>query len=256
MKKKVFFALTLIMVGIMAVGCGSQEKISTTQAGQRNTGNEQAYGMEAKAPKSRTEKVEKETDSTVSENRDRKLMSEQEDKDTGTAAGQESKDIGTTEAGETDKDADVGLTETQAKEKALQDAGVSEDDITGIRIRKEKDDGQDIYDVEFYVEQQEYDYEIDILTGKVLEKDHDIDDDFAHSISGGSEKMISQEEAVAIVLEKVNGASAEHVFIELEEDDGQWKYEGEIHYNQQEYEFEVNAMNGTILEWSEEGIDD
>lgn len=115
MKKKVFFALTLIMVGIMAVGCGSQEKISTTQAGQRNTGNEQAYG---------------------------------------------------------------------------------------------------------------------------------------------SEKIISQEEAVAIVLEKVNGASAEHVFIELEEDDGQWKYEGEIHYNQQEYEFEVNAMNGTILEWSEEGIDD
>ena len=77
---------------------------------------------------------------------------------------------------------DTGITETQAREIALQDAGVSEDEITGILIKKEKENGRDIYDVEFYVGQQEYDYEIDILDGKILEKDYEIETDFEHTL--------------------------------------------------------------------------
>lgn len=64
--------------------------------------------------------------------------------------------------------------------------------------------------------------------------------------------MISQEDAVSLVLERVPGATAEQVYIELEKDDGHWKYEGEIHYNKKEYEFELNAETGQIIEWSEE----
>ena len=30
------------------------------------------------------------------------------------------------------------------------------------------------------------------------------------------------------------------------------EYEGEIYYNQTEYEFELNAQTGEVLEWSEE----
>lgn len=63
---------------------------------------------------------------------------------------------------------------------------------------------------------------------------------------------ISQERVIAIVLSKVPGATASDVYIELEMDDGYWEYEGEIHYNFREYEFEINAMNGKILEWSED----
>lgn len=35
-------------------------------------------------------------------------------------------------------------------------------------------------------------------------------------------------------------------------DDGYYKYEGDIIYNQKEYEFEIDANTGTFLEWSEE----
>ena len=63
---------------------------------------------------------------------------------------------------------------------------------------------------------------------------------------------ISQDEAVQIALERVPGATAQDVRIELDRDDGRYKYEGEIIYNNTEYDFEIDANSGTILEWSEE----
>ena len=63
---------------------------------------------------------------------------------------------------------------------------------------------------------------------------------------------ISQDEAVQIALERVPGATAQDVRIELDRDDGRYKYEGEIIYNNTEYDFEIDANTGTILEWSEE----
>lgn len=63
---------------------------------------------------------------------------------------------------------------------------------------------------------------------------------------------ISQDEAVQIALERVPGAMAQDVRIELDRDDGRYKYEGEIIYNNTEYDFEIDANSGTILEWSEE----
>lgn len=40
--------------------------------------------------------------------------------------------------------------------------------------------------------------------------------------------------------------------IELDYDDGCYKYEGDIIYDQKEYEFEIDANTGDFLEWKEE----
>ena len=63
---------------------------------------------------------------------------------------------------------------------------------------------------------------------------------------------ISRDEAIQIALDRVPGANAQNVKIELDRDDGRYKYEGEIFYNYIEYDFEIDANTGTILEWSEE----
>ena len=71
--------------------------------------------------------------------------------------------------------------------------------------------------------------------------------------SGSSSGVaVSQDEAVQIALDRVPGATAQNVKIELDRDDGRYKYEGEIFYNRIEYDFEIDANSGTILEWSEE----
>lgn len=71
-----------------------------------------------------------------------------------------------------------------------------------------------------------------------------------------TENLISRDEAINIVLKKVGGGTKSDVFIELDFDDGYWKYEGEVYYDLKEYEFELNAENGTIMEWSVESIYD
>ena len=70
--------------------------------------------------------------------------------------------------------------------------------------------------------------------------------------SSDSGVALSIDDAIGIALGRVPGATEQNMKIELERDDGRYKYEGEIHYNGREYEFEIDANSGTILEWSEE----
>ena len=63
---------------------------------------------------------------------------------------------------------------------------------------------------------------------------------------------VTLEEAKNIALERVPGASAQNISIELDEDDGWYIYEGDIVYDGMEYEFEIDANTGNILKWEEE----
>lgn len=152
------------------------------------------------------------------------------------------------------------LTEEEVKPIAFQDAGVEESQVTKIRVHQEYDDGRDKYEVDFYVDNREYDYDIDSNTGEILSKDSEIEDDFMNQDASGTQptdsQVISKEKALEIVLARVEGAGEENVRMELEKEDKYWKYEGEILYNQREYEFELNGETGEILEWSEEGMND
>ena len=63
---------------------------------------------------------------------------------------------------------------------------------------------------------------------------------------------VTLEEAQNIALERVPGAAAQNISIELDEDDGWYIYEGDIVYDGMEYEFEIDANTGNILKWEEE----
>lgn len=69
------------------------------------------------------------------------------------------------------------ITEDQAKQAAFADAGVTEADVTNLRVHLETDDGITKYEVDFNVGTTEYDYDIDPATGAILDKGIDLDDD-------------------------------------------------------------------------------
>ena len=72
---------------------------------------------------------------------------------------------------------------------------------------------------------------------------------------GNDTTMLPEKEARKIVLEKVPGATEDDIVeFRKDPDNSRAEYEGEIHYNGMEYEFEMNAYDGTILEWNEEPI--
>ena len=63
------------------------------------------------------------------------------------------------------------LDQQEAAEFAFMDADVKADEVTNLRTHLEKDDGVYVYDIEFYVGNIEYEYEIRAEDGAVLEKD-------------------------------------------------------------------------------------
>lgn len=223
MKKRNYLLGAILVFGLTAAGCaGSRQQTETVQTTQeiQTAGSDE---ITASGPRNVTDT--KNTDGT------------------GSAAGSANAEI---------QEGTEQITEEEAKNAALADAGYKENQVSGMRIKLDREDGRWVYEIEFYVQAEEYDYEIDAATGAILSRDYDIDDDYLSSSSAGIEGLISEEEAIAIVLKRVEGASGQDVRIKLEQDDGRWKYEGDLVYNQREYEFELNAQTGEILEWSEE----
>lgn len=141
--------------------------------------------------------------------------------------------------------------EEKAKEIALNHAGLTEDQTQRLLVKRDYDDGRSIYEVEFYGEgRDEYDYEIDAATGEIVAFDSDLHDHGTAPSEGQSQ--VSEEQVRQIVLERVPGASAENIFLHLEWDDGRLEYEGELIYDNMEYEFKIDAYSGAVTEWEAE----
>ena len=56
-------------------------------------------------------------------------------------------------------------------------------------MKLERDDGFLIYNVEFYVGNEEYDYEIDADTGRIMDVDYEIEDDFLSEDTEGVKSL-------------------------------------------------------------------
>ena len=62
----------------------------------------------------------------------------------------------------------------EAKQIALSDAGVSSVSFTKAKL--EKEDGRVIYEIEFYTGRTEYEYEIDAVSGQILERSTEMEE--------------------------------------------------------------------------------
>ena len=135
----------------------------------------------------------------------------------------------------------------RAKEIALNDAGVKESSAVFLRANLDWDDGRMKYEVEFYSGNTEYDYEIDAVTGAILSSDRDLEDfQIGSTGSSASGSYISAERAQQIALAETPSGSTV-VKCQLDRDDGRTQYEIEIRNGWTEYEFEIDAVTGTII---------
>lgn len=141
------------------------------------------------------------------------------------------------------------ITVEQAKAAALAHAGVKASDAIFVKAGLDWDDGRVCYEVEFYAGNNEYDYEINATTGAVLSADRDWDD---FSLGGGSaasqDDLISADKAKQIALAKAPDGTTV-VKCELDRDDGRYVYEVEMRNGNMEYECDVNAVTGVIVDW-------
>lgn len=148
-------------------------------------------------------------------------------------------------------------TKEEALALALKDAGLDEEEVERSRVELDYDDGTLSYDVEFYTENEEYDYEIDAKTGSILSVDREIDKDF-RNIGADTEAEYSEEEALEIALKdaKLSENDIGQFRVELERDDGYLIYKVEFYVDNEEYDYELDALTGKILEVDYEIEDD
>lgn len=153
-----------------------------------------------------------------------------------------------------------------AEDAAIKDAGVKKEDVTNIRTHLEKDDGRYVYDVDFYVGNVEYDYEILAEDGKILEKEKEEKKHVAgtgNSDSGKtaaaaqSDQFIGVDKAREIALEHAGLIKEEvtNCTVDLDKHEKTPEYEVEFFFGDMEYEYDIDAVTGKILESSAE-IDD
>lgn len=154
------------------------------------------------------------------------------------------------------------ISEEEASSIALaQVDGATEDEL---RINKDNDDNRNIYEVSILHDGVEYDFEIDAQTGDILSQssERDDDDDWDDGQSGSQNNnqnnsgLISEKKASKIALGQVDGATESDLRIHQDTDDGRTVYEGSIIYNEMEYEFEIDAQSGDIIDWSSESVYD
>ncbi len=135
-----------------------------------------------------------------------------------------------------------------AKAIALDHAGVAESGLIAVIVTEERDDGMDLYQVDFYTAEKDFEYEIEKNSGRIMSIDTDLNDLSWSTPSGAS---FTKEQAIDAVLAKVPGSTQDNLRMKAERDDGRTVYEGEVIVSDRKYDFEIDAQDGAFLEWTE-----
>lgn len=168
----------------------------------------------------------------------------------------------------------IGL--DQATKVALQNAGFEESDVTLLRGHFDRDDGISTYDIEFRGSDGfDYDYVISANDGTIIEANRELAEllsgaqnqqdsgqaQESASQSGGSSQdtnYISADKAQSIALQHAGVSASDATFrkAHLDRDDGIYVYELEFVSGDLEYDYEIHATTGAILDWDRDSIYD
>lgn len=161
---------------------------------------------------------------------------------------------------------------------ALKAAGFTKDQVKNIEIELDYEHGVMVYEVEFDRGYDEYNYDIDAKTGKVVAydneingrdveydsnpksnvKDDDDDDDDDDRVANVPAKDVIGSDAAKSAALKHAGLTASQVTelsVELDRENGKLVYEVEFKSAGYEYDYEIDAAKGSILK-SDKELDD
>ena len=135
------------------------------------------------------------------------------------------------------------LTDAQAKAIALEDAGLSADQVTFDRIEMGTEQGASVYEIEFKTASMEYDYDVAVADGEIVEESWEIR---RPSASGN---QISEAEAKSIAVKDAGASEADVTFIKTEigDEDGVPVYEIEFEDQTTKFDYDVAKAGGKVL---------
>jgi len=143
---------------------------------------------------------------------------------------------------------DIG--EAAAKPAALAHAGLTESQITGLRVERDQDEGRLEYEMEFWQGVMEYEYTLDGTSGSILKRKWE--DHTAPAPSSGDLGEAAAK-AAALAHAGLTESQITGLRVERDQDDGRLEYEIEFWQGTVEYEYTFDGAAGTMLkhEWED-----
>ncbi len=173
------------------------------------------------------------------------------------------------------------ITLDEAKNAALADAGLAADAVVFTKQKLDLDDGLSVYDIEFYTDDFEYDYEINAADGSIYSRSKESvttpttppqsgasqsssqsanaqssaqSSSQASSQTGATQQqgsgLITLDEAKskAIADAGVEASAVTYTKAKLDYDDGRAVYDIDFYTSASEYEYEIDAATGAVRE--------
>lgn len=136
-----------------------------------------------------------------------------------------------------------------AEEFALKHAGFTAADVVGLYSELDSEDRVMVYEVEFYANNIEYDYEIDALTGEVRKHKTEGAKKMEQAAAAAApETDIGEEKAKQAALSHagVKESEASNLSVKLDRDDGRYEYDVKFFVGSTEYEYEIDAATAEV----------
>ena len=162
------------------------------------------------------------------------------------------------------------MTEAEAKAIALADAGVQESDAVFLKVKTDREHSIMVYEIDFYSNGMEYDYDIDISTGEIVGKSQEAEISPAvlpQQAAPAAPQAAPAQSAAAPVdgEEAAIQAALTHAGVNRNETMGMrvktdWEFSGKIyevefHVGRTEYNYDIDADTFEILSWEVETDD-
>ncbi len=180
------------------------------------------------------------------------------------------------------------ITVDEAKAIAMNHAGVAEGGYYGYEFSFEKENGIEVYEIDFKTAEHEYDYDINAVTGEILMDKKEFNDDTRKpkkfqnvtapdatvqtpvtttpdatvqapaATTPGTTDYITADEAKAVALTHAGVAEGDYYDYEFgfDTEHGVAVYEVDFKTLENEYDYDINAVTGEIVKDKKEYNDD
>lgn len=140
-----------------------------------------------------------------------------------------------------------------AKEIAFSDARVTESKVTKFDFELDFAYGKYLYDIEFNIGKQEYEYEILADSGEIFKKNVDRETKIEPSVDENSFIGVGRAKEIALAHAEVASENAVFEATSWEMKKGSPVYEVEFDVKNVEYDYDIHAVTGEIIKYSIDG---
>ncbi len=153
----------------------------------------------------------------------------------------------------------------EALQIALANAGTTKEAVKGLEVEMDHEHGKMIFDVEFDLENTEFEYEIDAKTGEILEIEKEVDDDKDDDDDEIDDKDDVITEVPAVDKDAALAAALAHaglskdavrdIEVELDKENGKLVYEVSFENAEFEFDYEISADDASVIKFEKEPQD-